>query len=405
MGHWYPRAVMPHSLLRATCVLLTIALCTACASTAPARNPDLQAAVPADSTTKATPLRIAIWDSGVDPELFADRLARDTDAKPLIRGYDAFKRRQDTAMANLPEALLARRDELNEVMVGVDDLDSKFDSPEARALLKLEGALSKQARVGYAEDLGRWGGYTHGTAVADIALAGIDDAQLVVARMEWWHGSPPEPCWTRELADREAASMRDLIEFIVASGARVVNMSWGRFESSYLSNLAECAPQRPLKEREALARYTVDALRDVLMAGMQSAPDVLFVGAAGNAGTSMAKANPATRFDLPNFMLVGAVDNTGNAADYTNVGPEIALYANGERVPARLPGGRLSHPSGTSMATPVVANAALRVLAVNPRLSGAEVRTLLVETASKNQAGLVLLDAAGAIRAAQTTVN
>src|SRR5690606_4524879 len=137
----------------------------------------------------------------------------------------------------------------------------------------------------------------------------------------WWHGSPPVPCWSRELADREAASMRDQLDFIVASGARVVNMSWGRFEKSYLDNLKECAPQLPASEREALARYSVETIRKVLIEGMRSAPMVLFVGAAGNAGTSLERANPATRFSLPNFLLVGAVDKAGESADYTNAGP------------------------------------------------------------------------------------
>src|SRR5690606_19067855 len=133
-----------------------------------------------------------------------------------------------------------------------------------------------------------------------------------------------------------------------------------------------CAPTMSAEERQALARFTVDTIRAVLQRGMQEAPHVLFVGAAGNAGTSVESANPATRFSLPNFLLVGAVDKTGARARYTNSGPEVTLYANGERVPARLPGGTVSYPSGTSMATPNVTNAAAKMLAVNPQLSGAE---------------------------------
>src|SRR5690606_37380061 len=129
--------------------------------------------------------------------------------------------------------------------------------------------------------------------------------------------------------------------------------------------------------------------------------DVLFVGAAGNAGSSMKTANPPTLFSLPNFLLVGAVDRKGAATDWTNTGPEITLFANGERVPARLPGGKLSYPSGTSMATPLVANAAIKVLAMNPRMTGAELRALLERTATPNATGQALLHPAKAVEAAR----
>lgn len=353
------------------------------------RNPD------------APPVRIGIWDSGVDLSLFTGRLALDADKRPLVRGYDPFKRRQDTPMAVLPSNVVGRQDELNRALMAFDDIDSRVDSPAARAMsAKLDG-MSKEEQASFDDAVGRWSGYSHGTAVADIALAGHDIAEIVVARMEWWHGSPPVPCWSRELADREAVSIRDLLTFLVESGARVVNMSWGRFESSYLGNLTRCAPDMAVEERAALARYTVEAIRSELRAGMAAAPDVLFVGAAGNEGKSLATANPATRFSLPNFLLVGAVDRSGAFTDYTNVGPEVSIYANGDRVPARLPGGLKSFPTGTSMATPNVSNVAARMLAVNPKLTGAELRTLIEQTADANATGQRLLHPARAIEAAR----
>ncbi len=210
------------------------------------------------------------------------------------------------------------------------------------------------------------------------------------------------PCWTRELTEREVTSIRDLLTFLVGTGARVVNMSWGRFETSYLDNLEDCAPNMTLADRRALARYTVEAIRAELQAGMAAAPHVLFVGASGNAGKSLEAANPATRFSLPNFVLVGAVDRSGALAAYTNLGPEVTLFANGERVPARLPGGLLSYPTGTSMATPNVTNAAAKMLAVNPLLTGAQLRTLLEQTAEANATGQKLLHTARAVAAART---
>ena len=351
------------------------------------------------------PVRIAVWDSGVDTLLFASRLARDPRGQVLVRGYDQHKRRQDTPLALLPEALLARADELNRDLRAYDDLDSGVRSALVTEMQERRRALSAEERDALDIALEDWSGYAHGTGVADITVSGHAHAEIVIARMEWWHGSPPVPCWNPELAVREAASIGDLLAFVVASGARVVNMSWGRWERSYLSNLAECAPDMPVAERQALARFTVDTIRAVLQRGMRDAPHVLFVGAAGNAGTSVEAANAATRFSLPNFLLVGAVDRRGERARYTNVGPEVTLYALGDRVPARLPGGLLSYPSGTSMAAPVVSNAAAKVLAVNPTLSGAELRTLLERTSDVNTTGDRLLHTRRAVRAAQASAR
>ena len=353
------------------------------------------------ANAKGPRIRIGVWDSGVDTMLFRSQLARDGQGRALVRGYDAFKQRLDTPMEVLPPDLIARRDDLAAISMGLDDLDSRVDSPAARAVAEKEKTLSRAERAAEADAVGHWDGYAHGTPVADITVAGNAQADIVIARMEWSHGTPPVPCWTRELAHREAASIRDLLEFLVASGARVVNMSWGRYERSYRSNLAQCAPTMPVEERNALARYSVDTVRAVLQAGMKAAPNVLFVGASGNEGTSVSESNPATRFSASNFMLIGAVDRAGAKAKFSNSGPEVTLYANGWRVAGRSPGGMTTFGTGTSMAAPVVTNAAAKMLAVNPKLTGADLRRILEQTADTNAAGLRLLHTARAVEAAR----
>jgi len=381
-------------ILLITCMMALA--CTAQADTSFWGRRDTALAHVAD----AKKVRIAIWDSGVDTALFHAQLARDAQGHVLLRGYDAFKERQDTPLALLPDSIARNAAQLTDGLRALDDMDSGVDSEPARALdAWLKTATPTEQESFYAA-VDRYSGYAHGTALADIALSGLPDAELIIARMEWWHGSPPVPCWSRELADKEAASIRDLLDFVVANGARVVVMSWGRAEKGYLNNLKECAPDMPDTARAALARYTIERILAELIAGMRAAPNVLFIGAAGNAGKSLNEAEQATRFTLPNFMLVGAADIHGAPAAWSNTGAEVSLLARAERVPARFPDGSWSYPSGTSMAAPVLANAAAKVLAVSPELTAVQLRAILERTATPNGDGPRLLNTKAAVEVA-----
>jgi subtilisin family serine protease len=90
---------------------------------------------------------------------------------------------------------------------------------------------------------------------------------------------------------------------------------------------------------------------------------------------------------LPNLMTVGAVDRAGDEASFTSYGPTVVAHANGYQVESVIPGGERVAESGTSMASPNVANLAAKILVVNPRLKPTEVIALVRDTADRSPDG------------------
>ncbi len=228
-------------------------------------------------------------------------------------------------------------------------------------------------------------------------------ARIVLGRMQFSHGAIPDPCPSRVNAQREAAMLARMVAFFRAQDVRVVNMSWGRPESGFLGELERCAPELSATERAAIARYAVDTLRRTMIAGMRASPRILFVAAAGNAGNNTEFNDFALRIDLPNMLLVGAVDRAGDEASFTNTGPLVRLYANGYLVETRVPGGGTEASSGTSFAAPGVVNTVAKMLAVNPTLSTTQVLETLLRTAEvRGSRGLRVMHPAKAVAEARS---
>ena len=90
---------------------------------------------------------------------------------------------------------------------------------------------------------------------------------------------------------------------------------------------------------------------------------------------------------LPNLLTVGAVDKAGDEASFTSYGPTVVVHANGYHVESVIPGGEKLAESGTSMASPQVANLAGKILAVNPALNPAQVVAIIRSTSDKTPDG------------------
>jgi hypothetical protein len=333
------------------------------------------------------PVVVAVWDSGVDTALYSSQLVRDK-GKPAVLAYDKYVRRSSGELMPLPASVQGRIGEALSRIKGFSDLQSNIDSPEATAVKAyLSGLTAEQYRPAI-EELSMAGDYSHGTHVAGITLAGNPAARLVVGRIEFGWTLKPDPCPSDALSARDAKASQAYVDFFKAHHVRVVNMSWSGSIGDYDSDLEKCGIGKTAEERKALARHYFDIQKASLTKAFASAPGILFVTAAGNSNNdaSFIESVPSG-IVLPNLLTVGAVDSAGEEAPFTSYGPTVKVHADGYQVESYLPGGSKVALSGTSMASPEVANLAAKLLAVNPKLTPTDLVRIITSTADASEDG------------------
>jgi subtilisin family serine protease len=152
--------------------------------------------------------------------------------------------------------------------------------------------------------------------------------------------------------------------------------------------LEECGIGKTTAERQKVARDYFEIEKTALQRALASTAEILFVTAASNSNSdsSLSEFIPSS-IVLPNLLTVGAVDKAGDEAPFTSYGPTVAMHANGYQVESYLPGGKRVALSGTSMASPNVANLAAKLLAAKPSLKPTEVIAIIHETADETADG------------------
>ena len=353
-------------------------------------KPDIWAArdVTLTPSQVRTPVRVAVWDSGVDTRLFGSQVLRDAKSQPRVIAFDKYSRPAQGELMPLDPALRSKLPQMASRTKGFSDLQSNVDTPEASEVKRFLSTLAPEQYKSAVEEIGLAGNYEHGTHVAGIALAGNPGARLVVGRISFGHTLQPDPCPSREQAERDAVAAQAFVDFFKRERVRVVNMSWGGNVNAIEHDLEQCGIGKTPEARKALAREYFDISKVSLERAFASAPEILFVAAAGNSNSdaSFIEDIPAG-IVLPNLLTVGAVDRAGDEAPFTSYGPTVKVHANGYQVESYLPGGKRVALSGTSMAAPQVANLAAKLLAVNPRLKPVELIRLIDSTAERSADG------------------
>lgn len=352
-----------------------------------------------------TPVTVAIWDSGVDTALFPQQLwtnpaeqpnGKDDDGNGFVDdlhgiGYDLKSHYSPDLLLPLTAEQKGQYPAMRNYTKGYLDLQAGLDTVEASDLKKHIAGLKQDQVRGFIESLGFFGNFTHGTHVAGIAAAGNPAARLLAARITFDYRTIPDVP-TREQAVRDAEAAREVVKYFKAHGVRVVNMSWGGsprdIEGAFEANGAGGTPE----ERKKTAREYFAIARDALADAMKQAPEILFVVAAGNS-------NNDAEFDelipsgirLPNILTVGAVDQAGEETSFSTFGANVAVHANGFEVDSFVPGGERMKYSGTSMASPNVANLAAKLIALEPKLTVEQTVLLIKLGATRSADGRINL--------------
>jgi subtilisin family serine protease len=338
---------------------------------------------------KLTPVVVGIWDSGVDPKVYPNRLFNDpnfgqpgdlTDKHGFA--YDLHSNLVHGELYPLGDKQ-PKFAQLRSQIKGMLDIEASVDSPEASALKKRLAALKPDEVKAFMEDLDLFGNFMHGTHVAGIASKGNPAAQLLIGRITFdYHVIPEKP--TLEQAKKDVIADQAAVDYFKAHNVRVVNMSWGGSLKD-VEDALEVNGVSDADERKKEAREIFDLGRDGLYNALKNAPGILFIVSAGNSDNDVNfdEMIPSS-FDLPNMITVGAVDQAGDETSFTSFGKNVSAYADGFEVDSPIPGGTHLKLSGTSMASPEVTNLAAKLFALDPKLTPDDVKKLIEDNLDAN---------------------
>lgn len=232
------------------------------------------------------------------------------------------------------------------------------------------------------ESIGGGNAASHATHVAGLACAKANGKGVV--GMAWGC-----PIVTAGIGDGSPTSVLEAATKVAESGAKVVNMSLGYQNGSFCHSESEQADLilRALNDKAAFRQ--------------------LFQGPVGRgvvwtiaAGNNCAKGVPSPwglNGALPNVLTVGATNDDGSLASFSDFGPSVEIAAPGgvstgdvglwstwvEGCLVVFTCGSYATDSGTSMAAPVVAGIAALVRDAHPQYGAAEAAACLDQTAGE----------------------
>lgn len=203
----------------------------------------------------------------------------------------------------------------------------------------------------------------HGTHCAGT-IGAVGDNNKGVVGVNWQARIMPVKIFSNDEKPKTSTSaiLRG-ISYATKNGARVTSNSWGG----------------PGKSRSVERAFKNSSAFHVMAAGNESQDND-------------SKPHYPSNYDIPNNIAVAAITRSGDLSSFSNYGKEsVDIAAPGSSIYSTLPGGRYGYLSGTSMATPHVAGVAMLALALNPRLTNAQLKGAILDgvTTDSDLAGKV----------------
>jgi subtilisin family serine protease len=218
----------------------------------------------------------------------------------------------------------------------------------------------------------------HGTHVAGIA-AGVGNNGIGIAGVSWNSQIMPLRVFDENNSGAPDSAILEAIYYAVDNGADIINLSLGSTFEGDLSGWQLSDPETYQQYLDAFAYATNHGVTTIIAAGNEAVSTEEYIS------------TPAIFSTLNDGVIsVAALNNRQNLSSYSNYGHKVTVAAPGGDNAAptlgifsTLPNDTYDYMPGTSMAAPVVAGVAALMKSINPGLTPAEIKALLISSADQ----------------------